>query len=113
MNTALSEEMVRGMDNMLASTMARSSDPATSHAAARRAKSFAESHAGRILSELRFFKKHDATPTSKQLAEATGLTLVQVDRRLPELKAQGLARVVTNMDGEEASFEGYRFWEAV
>lgn len=113
MNTSLSEEMVRGMDNMLLSTMARATDPATSHAAARRAKNFAESHAGRILAELRFFKRHDATPTSKQLADATGLTLVQVDRRLPDLKALGLARVVTDMEGKEASFEGYRFWEAI
>lgn len=77
-------------------------------ARARQAKTFASSHAGRILAAL---KAHGRmTPHELHI---TGLTVVQVDRRLPDLKAAGLARVVTLDDGHPMTRNGARVWEAV
>jgi len=42
----------------------------------------------------------------------TGLTVVQIDRRLPDLKASGLARVVKLDDGAVMVRNGARVWEA-
>lgn len=103
MSPALSEEMVHGMDDMLASTMARSTDPITSHQAARRASCFAESHAGRILRAI----KHMPKQTAAYYSQMTGLTVVQIDRRLPELERKGLVRPTG------AIYNGFRAWEAI
>ena len=103
MNAALSEEMVRGMDDMLLSTMARATDPETSHQAARRARCFAESHASRILRAI----KHMPKQTAAYYAQMTGLTVVQIDRRLPELERKGLVRTTG------AIYNGFRAWEAM
>lgn len=85
---------------------ARRHDPATSHAAAERASRFSESHAGRIHVALM------AGPqTAHELAERTGLTVVQIDRRLPELQRIGLAAVVV-CDGRIVTRDGFRVWWA-
>lgn len=62
---------------------ARNSDPETSHVAASRAKWFAPSHADQILAVLW------RPMTCYRIAALTGLTAVQVDRRLPELERDG------------------------
>jgi hypothetical protein len=85
---------------------ARRSDPATSHQAAARASRFSESHAGRIHVALM------AGPaTAHELAERTGLTVVQIDRRLPELQRMGMAAVVVR-DGATLTRDGFRVWQA-
>lgn len=87
---------------------ARRDDPETSHAAARNAARFAESHAGRILVTL---QTHGAR-TAHEIAQLVGLTVVQVDRRLPDLKAAGLADVCKHDDGAAVVVGGFRVWEA-
>jgi len=61
---------------------ARRRDPSTSHDAAKRAERFAQSHIGRILST---FQAHRGTWTAQELSSLTGLTVVQIDRRLHEI----------------------------
>ena len=91
-----------------ASTRARRTDPATSKQAAQNASRFAESHAGRILTAL---KLHG--PMTAHDLHITGLTVVQIDRRLPELAKAGLARVKKLDDGADMVRDGFRVWEAV
>lgn len=83
---------------------ARRRDPSTSHAAAKAAKRFQASHAGRILEALRVHPM-----TAKELAAHTQLTIEQVCRRLPELAD---ARVMT-VGGQPLEREGFRVWIAV
>lgn len=87
----------------------RSTDPATSKAAARQAATFAPSHAERILLAL----QQHGQRTPKELEQIIGLSVVQIDRRLPDLKAMGLARVATLDDGAYVTRGGCRAWEAV
>jgi len=86
---------------------ARRTDPATSHAAAAKAERFATTHAGRILAALRDL----GTATAHELSTATGLTVVQIDRRTIELQRAGLAYVVS-MDGDPLTRDGFRVWAA-
>jgi predicted ArsR family transcriptional regulator len=83
---------------------ARFFDPDTSKQAADKAAVFAGSHIQRIQAALA-----DDSMTAKEISRATGLTVVQIDRRLPELERQGLAEVV-RVDGVELSRGGYRVW---
>lgn len=69
---------------------ARRTDPPTSHRAALDSVRFAESHAGRILACLKTHGRRD----THQIAQITGLTVVQVDRRSSEIVRAGLVRVV-------------------
>lgn len=87
---------------------ARNTDPATSHAAADRSKAFAGTHADRILAAL----KKVGTGTPASISGQTGLTVVQIDRRLHEMQAKGLIRVV-KMFGHDLVIGGYRCWEPV
>lgn len=87
---------------------ARRSDPATSKQAAVNADKFAGSHAGRILAAL---KAHG--PKTAHELHTTGLTVVQIDRRLPELSKLGLAKVVKLDDGADMVRGGFRVWMAV
>jgi predicted ArsR family transcriptional regulator len=65
----------------------RSTDPESSFEAAERCVAFAGNHRERILHCLRHFG-----PLSKdQISDLTGLTPVQIDRRLPELERAGKA----------------------
>ncbi len=68
---------------------ARRSDPETSKAAARKARGFAESHAGRMLLAL----QSRGAMTAKEISVLTGLTVVQIDRRRHELVKAGLIRI--------------------
>lgn len=68
-------------------THARNNDPWTSHEAAARRHDFAGGHCEIILECLQRFG-----PLNKdQIAMHTGLSSVQVDRRLPDLKKRGQA----------------------
>ena len=84
---------------------ARRTDPATSHTAARNAERFAASHAGRIMAALRW-----GPLSAKGIAAITGLTVVQIDRRLPELQRAGLCRPFMNWDSKPWLDEGCRVW---
>lgn len=101
--------MAQFLPNTYAAGRARASDPATSHAAAARAVRFAGSHSARILAVL----KECGPYTADNLAQATGLTVVQVDRRMSELRAKGLTRVSKWGDGAEMVVNGFRVWEAL
>lgn len=89
-------------------TMVRAHDPLTSVMAAEKALSFAGTHRERILQALQRF----GPMTAKGIAECVGLTVVQVDRRLPELKSTGAARVCVDGQGQDVMRDGYRCWEA-
>ena len=96
---------------------ARNTDPATSHMAAKKADRFAASHSGRILGALqsnRAAGQHGYFYglTASDIAFLTGLTVVQIDRRLPELQRNGLARV-RQVGGVDQIRNGMRVWEAV
>lgn len=89
-------------------TRARRTDPETSKAAARRSSQFSTSHAGRILLALQLHGMR----SPKELEQLIGLSVVQIDRRLPELAAMGLARVVKLDDGTDMVRAGCRVWSA-
>lgn len=96
--------------SMHSAPRARRRDPQTSHTAAGQAPLFQESHAMRVLSTFRMVDGARRTRTAAQIADDTGLTVVQVDRRLPELKAGGWVRVQQH-DGRDVTVNGYRVWE--
>jgi predicted HTH transcriptional regulator len=82
---------------------ARATDPATSRMAAWRSQQFSESHAAKILRAI----KHMPRQTAAYYSQMIGLTVVQIDRRLPEMERKGLIRTTG------AIYNGYRAWEAV
>lgn len=82
---------------------ARKSDPVTSHLAAERSHQFSSSHAAKILAAI----KHMPGQTAAYYAGMTGLTVVQIDRRLPEMERKGLIRTTG------AVYNGFRAWEAI
>lgn len=106
MTPALADEMILGMDDMGGICRARSTDPLTSHAAAASAECFAHTHAGRILAVLRY----EGSGTAEHIAQFTGLTVVQIDRRMVELQRQGLVRV-PQLGGDDLVRNGFRVWE--
>lgn len=87
---------------------ARATDPITSHMAAEGAKAFAGTHKERILGAL----GQADVMTAQRIAETTGLTVVQVDRRLTELEREKLIEVVT-VAGQTIIMAGYRVWRRV
>lgn len=91
---------------MTVNHLVRAHDPLTSVMAAERAQEFAGSHCDRIKAAL---TRHDCM-TAAEIARATGLTVVQVDRRLPELERSGIASVV-QFQGEDLIRGSYRVWE--
>lgn len=86
---------------------ARLFDPITSHLAAAQAAAFAGSHSQRIQMALT-----ESAMSAKEISRATGLTVVQIDRRLPELEREGVVAVV-KVHGATVSREGYRVWRLV
>lgn len=88
--------------------LVRSSDPITSVMAAEAAVHFGPSQCERILDALRQY----GPASAEELQRHTDLTVVQIDRRLPTLRADGLARVV-QMDGHDLYRGRCRVWEAV
>lgn len=88
--------------------LVRASDPITSVMAAEAAVHFAPSQCERILDAL----IHHGPASAEELQRHTGLTVVQIDRRLPSLREAGQARVV-QMDGHDLFRGRCRVWEAV
>lgn len=86
----------------------RASDPITSVMAGEKAARFVGGHYERILDALR----DEKALTAGELEQITGLTVVQIARRLPELEREGLTRVV-QFEGNDLVRNGYRVWEAV
>lgn len=84
---------------------ARAGDPLSSINAAENAALFAGAHKDRIVAALSAL----GNATAHEVAEATGLTVVQVDRRLPELKRDGAAEVL-QLIGEDVMRGGFRVW---
>lgn len=85
--------------------LVRAHDPLSSVLAAERAPLFAGKHCDRILAALR-----GRPSTAHEIQAATGLTVVQIDRRLPDLAKAGKARVV-QCGGEDLMRGGARVWE--
>jgi len=78
---------------------ARRTDPATSHEAAARAKTFSGEHARRILDALA------AGPAGQsEIARRTGMTVAAVSKRLGELRRAG----AIERDGDAVSVSGGR-----
>lgn len=88
---------------------ARSTDPATSHAAAANAHLFAGSHCDRILAAL----EELGSGTAHEIGAHCGLTVVQCDRRLVELQRAGRALVLPGLDGKPIVRAGFRVWAGV
>ncbi|MFN3377478.1 MAG: hypothetical protein ACK40S_13135 [Burkholderiaceae bacterium] len=86
--------------------LVRASDPITSVIAAEGSRAFSGPHCDRILAALQL-----GPATAHELQATTGLTVVQIDRRLPELRRAGKARVSQHM-GEDLVRNGARVWEA-
>lgn len=84
----------------------RSSDPVSSVIAAESASLFAGKHKDRILHALEKL----SSATAHDISKVTGLTVVQVDRRLPELKRDGAAEVVESSPGVDLLRDGFRVW---
>lgn len=84
---------------------ARAQDPISSIQAAENAALFAGTHKERIVAAL----ERAQSATAHQIADMTGLTVVQVDRRLPELARDKVAAVVQSM-GEDVIRDGFRVW---
>ena len=51
--------------------------------------------------------------TAYDLSERTGLTIVQIDRRLPELERAGLVQTLDDGQGGAIEIGGYRVWRAI
>ena len=90
---------------MNTSALVRAHDPLTSVMAAEAASAFSGPHCERILLALK-----QGAGTAQELMDRTGLTVVQIDRRLPELFRNGKARVV-QVDGQDLISDGFRVWE--
>lgn len=86
-------------------THARSSDPATSHASAAAATSFVGTHCDRIIAAL----TTHGPMTKDEIASRAGLSPVQVDRRLPDLMADGRASPTGDI-GQSFSGRPERVW---
>ena len=93
---------------MLDMPRARRSDPSTSHAAAAMSVRFAESHGSRIVEAL----KEHGRMSPVGIGGMTGLTLVQVDRRIVELERAGRIRQVLDDAGNAVVWNACRVWEA-
>lgn len=81
----------------------RNSDPITSHEAAKKAERFIPSHKAQILEAL-----IEGPRTAAGLAAMTGLTVVQVDRRLCELERAERIEYLATDDGLSVSVGGFR-----
>lgn len=88
--------------------LVRASDPFTSIQAAERSVAFSGGHCARILGALKLY----GPSTAYELQNYTGLTVVQIDRLLPDLRECKQAQVVLR-NGDDMTRKGYRVWEAV
>jgi len=106
----VTQQMCDGMDDTAGLLRARATDPATSHSAAVMVCRFANSHKVRILEAIKSVSDHTLGATAGEIAEASGLSVVQVDRRLIELQRESRAYVVKYM-GDDLVRDGYRVWK--
>lgn len=90
-----------------ADTHARKTDPDVSYEAAARAVEFAGAHCDRILACLRVH----GPLTKDEIADRTGLSPVQVDRRLPDLRKRGQAAPTGDVR-QSHSGRAERVWSA-
>ena len=88
--------------------LARNSDPYTSHDAAQVAVVFRGGHCQRIFDALELH----GPSTAHELEARTGLTVVQIDRRLPDLMAGGRATDLMHPNGTDVVRGGARVWQA-
>lgn len=88
--------------------LARNTDPITSHQAAANVPLFGGSHCERIVAAL---SEHGAM-TAHEISAQTGLTVVQIDRRMVELARRGKARPASWMGAVQIR-AGARVWEAL
>lgn len=89
--------------------LARNTDPITSHVAAAMAGCLIDRHKQIVLAAI----KGAGRPISAtELEPLTGLTQVQICRRLPELQSQGRIRVVAGTH-RTAAGRPERLWRAV
>lgn len=95
------------MNALTAVPRARNTDPSTSHVAAGRVQRFCTTHIDKIVSCLVFH----GDKTAAEIAACTGLTVVQIDRRLPELERKGVV-CVAKADGADLVRNGFRVWRA-
>lgn len=86
----------------------RAHDPVSSIGAAERSMDFSNTHKGRIQAALTRL----GTATAHEIGEACGLSVVQTDRRLPELLRDGVAEVL-QLAGEDVMRNGFRVWRLV
>lgn len=89
---------------MLDRPRARRRDPITSHQAAEKAAKFANGHRERILEVMDFSGQ---SMTAEEIAYRTSLTVVQIDRRLPEMERAGLIEQTGQI------VNGFRCWRLV
>ena len=93
--------------------LVRARDPLTSHLAAQRSHTFAHSHKDRIVRGIRSVTDNGMLgATASEIAAAAGLTVVQVDRRLSELKTEGKTAVL-QYEGDDLMRNGFRCWALV
>ena len=88
--------------------LARNTDPYTSHDAANVAVIFRGTHCQRIFNAL----EANGPSTAHEIATRTGLTVVQIDRRLPDLMEEGRANVLLYPNGTDVVRGGARVWQA-
>lgn len=92
---------------------ARKTDPATSHAAAEASFDFSDSHADHIEATLRQLTALSCLgATAHEIEAASGLTVVQIDRRLTELGKKGKAFVV-QYNGADLERGRARAWDVI
>lgn len=68
---------------------------------------FADSHKDRIAKAMRWLASMNQPATADRIATASGLTVVQVDRRLPEMERDE----VVELTGQDIG--GFRCWRLV
>lgn len=83
----------------------RADDPHTSLLAAERSTAFAGPHKERIAAALA-----SGPMTAAEIGALTGLTVVQCDRRLPELQREGRTAVLQDAHGNDITRNNYRVW---
>ena len=93
------------LDEAFAATRTRRRDPDTSFDAAKSMREASSVHCALILNALRTMGPASAS----QLAARTGLTQVQICRRLPDLEAEGKAKA-TEQTRKTASGRTERVW---
>lgn len=88
----------------------RASDPVSSVQAAERSTRFSETHKGRILAAM---ERLGGSATAHEISLATGLSTVQVDRRVCEIERAGLIEFLRDDSGDCVTRNGFRVMRLV